>query len=155
MFANLKKYCFEQFGVCSLFEMECLIFYFLHYLVGWNIYKKKYLGYDKSWVWRVLRHAKHILGYIWHVIQQSKHIRGYIWMGGYVWPITLAWSANFSWHIVRFWRCCNIPNIGLTIPGNLSFEIRQISPMKSGRFHPEIQWISPMKSGGFHPDFTC
>ena len=26
-------------------------------------------------------------------------------------------------------------NIGLTIPGNWSFEIRRISPVKSGRFH--------------------
>ena len=53
-------------------------------------------------------------------------------------------------------------NIGLTIPGNWSFEIRRISP----RFHPwnpvdfthEIWQISPVKSSGFHPwnlaDFT-
>ena len=42
-------------------------------------------------------------------------------------------------------------NIGLTIPGNWSFEIRRISPVKSSRFHPwnladftlEIHWISP------------
>ena len=26
--------------------------------------------------------------------------------------------------------------------------------IKSTRFHPEIRWISPMKSGRFHPDFT-
>ena len=49
----------------------------------------------------------------------------------------------------------NSKNIGLTIPGNWSFEIRwisheirRISPVKSGGFHPEIrrispQWISP------------
>ena len=30
------------------------------------------------------------------------------------------------------------PNIGLTIPGNWSFEIWQISPVKSGRFHPDF-----------------
>ena len=57
-----------------------------------------------------------------------------------------------------------IINIGLTIPGNWSFEIRRISPlksvdftMKSSGFHldftREIWWISPMKSSGFHPDF--
>ena len=36
-----------------------------------------------------------------------------------------------------------INNIGLTIPGNWSFEIRRISPL--------ISWV---KSGGFHPDIT-
>ena len=51
----------------------------------------------------------------------------------------------------------NILNIGLTIPGNWSFEImceiRQISPVKSGGFHTwnlyEIHQISP-EIAGFH-----
>ena len=49
-------------------------------------------------------------------------------------------------------------NIGLTIPGNWSFEIRRISPLKSGRFHPWNPADFTLKSGGFHPwnpaDFT-
>ena len=56
-------------------------------------------------------------------------------------------------------------NIGLTIPGNWSFEIRRISPeihTKSGRFHLKSAGFHEirMKSGGFHmksarnpPDF--
>ena len=53
------------------------------------------------------------------------------------------WSAVFS-------DQQHLKHIGLTIPGNWSFEIRRISPVKSGGFHPdftrEIWQISPVKS---------
>ena len=59
-------------------------------------------------------------------------------------------------HHAAFWKSEN----------DFTLEIRQISPVKSGGFHPwnladftcEIRWISPVKSSRFHPwnlaDFT-